>query len=106
MAEASAGGRAVLLAVGAQAASNADPVTMPAALRKSRRERYCEYGVISDDFTWADLYVLFMITSASHVVARAFFARSNLQMKWRLLRRPTGSSQRHVMTNMSQPIMP
>jgi len=50
-------------APGEHAASSADPVTMPAVRRKSRRERYCEYGVISDDFTGTDLNLLSMITS-------------------------------------------
>src|SRR5687767_2695550 len=49
------------VAFGAHAANKAEPVTIPAALRKSRRERYCEYGVISDDLTGTDLNFVFMI---------------------------------------------
>src|SRR5687768_13277842 len=56
-------GTADSVALGAQAANSAEPVMMPAALRKSRRERYCEYGVISDDLTGTDLYLLSIITS-------------------------------------------
>src|SRR5687768_1364729 len=42
---------------------------MPAALRKSRRERYCEYGVISDDLTGTDLNFVFMIIPYFHIIA-------------------------------------
>ncbi len=42
--------------------SSADPVAMPATLRKSRRERYCEYGVISEGLIGTDLYWLFILT--------------------------------------------
>jgi hypothetical protein len=56
---------------GAHAANNADPATRPAAFIKSRRERYCEYGVISDDLMGIDLYVLFMVYLFLYVVARA-----------------------------------
>src|SRR5688572_17873221 len=58
-------GTADSVALGAQAANSAEPVMMPAALRKSRRERYCEYGVISDDLTGTDLNFVLMITSYS-----------------------------------------
>src|SRR4026207_33692 len=86
------------VAFGAHAANSAEPVTMPAALRKSRRERYCEYGVISDDLTGTDLNFVFMIFPYFHVVARKVFAcpdavsgsrRSNLSTFSRLLH--TGS---------------
>src|SRR5687767_14930754 len=62
---ASPSGTADSVALGAHAANKAEPVTMPAALRKSRRERYCEYGVISEDLTGTDLNFVFMITSCS-----------------------------------------
>src|SRR5687768_10827572 len=58
---ASPSGAADSVAFGAHAANKAEPVTIPAALRKSRRERYCEYGVISDDLTGTDLNFVFMI---------------------------------------------
>jgi hypothetical protein len=45
---------------GAHAAKNVDPAITPAAFINSRLERYCEYDVISDDFTGTDLYLLFM----------------------------------------------
>src|SRR5215204_2958789 len=60
---ASPSGAADSVAFGAHAANRAEPVMMPAALRKSRRERYCEYGVISDDLTGTDLNFVFMIFS-------------------------------------------
>src|SRR5678815_3711581 len=63
LAGASLAGTAVPVALGAQAANSAEPVTMPAALRKSRRDRYCEKGVISDDLTGTDLYLLFITAS-------------------------------------------
>src|SRR5688500_15176594 len=64
---ASPSGIADSVAFGAHAANKAEPVTIPAALRKSRRERYCEYGVISDDLTGTDLNFVFMIFLISFV---------------------------------------
>jgi hypothetical protein len=52
------------LAFGAQAANRAVPVTIPAALRKSRRERYSDLGVISEESTGMDL-ILSVIVSSS-----------------------------------------
>src|SRR5687768_11136527 len=64
---ASPSGGADSVAFGAHAANKAEPVTIPAALRKSRRERYCEYGVISDDLTGIDLNFVLMIASYFHL---------------------------------------
>ena len=46
-----AGAGWVATAEGAQAASKALPLRMPAALRKSRRRRYNDSGVISEGST-------------------------------------------------------
>src|SRR5687767_1850777 len=65
---------------GVHAANRAEPVTMPAALRKSRRERYSEWGVISDDLTVTDLYLVSIITS-SYRSLRVFKKQPSLRLE-------------------------
>jgi hypothetical protein len=46
---------------GVQALRRAEPIKMPTVFRNSRRERYCEYEVISEDGMGSDSNCFFML---------------------------------------------